>query len=55
VRTRLLFLAVFTPLGVLGRPFWRRRLGLSLAPRASSYWRRRRNMPVSDDDLRRLT
>jgi hypothetical protein len=41
VKTRLLFLAVVTPLAALGRPLWRRRLGLGLDPGAETYWRRR--------------
>jgi len=41
VKSRLLFLAIVTPLAVLGRPVWRRRLGLRFEPGAASYWRRR--------------
>ena len=53
MRTRLLFLAVVTPLGVLGRPYWRRRLGLAMQPRAETYWRRRDDGAVTAADLRR--
>jgi hypothetical protein len=41
VKARLLFLFVLTPLGVLGRPYWKRRLGLAFHPDAKTYWRRR--------------
>ena len=41
MKTRLLFLAVVTPLAAVGRPLWRRRLGLSPATNAGTYWRRR--------------
>lgn len=50
--TRLLFRAVVTPLGVLGRPLWRRRLGLGFDPDARSYWRQRDEGPVGADALR---
>jgi hypothetical protein len=53
VKTRLLFLAVVTPLGMLGRPLWRRRVGLALSRRAATYWRTRERRPVAPDDLRR--
>jgi hypothetical protein len=53
VKTRLLFLAVFTPLGVLGRPLWRRRLGLRFSTDASTYWRDRGEERVTADALRR--
>jgi hypothetical protein len=52
VKTRLLFLGVVTPLGVLARPYWRRRLGLALQPRARSYWRPRRGGALRAEDLR---
>jgi hypothetical protein len=53
VRTRLLFILVVTPLGVLGRPLWRRQLGLTIDRGAETYWRRRRDGEVSAADLRR--
>lgn len=53
MKTRLLFVAVVTPLGVLGRPLWRRRVGVALSPRAATYWRTRERRPVTADDLRR--
>ena len=48
MKTRLLFLAVVTPLAALGRPLWRRRLGLAFAPGAATYWRRRGDVVTSD-------
>jgi hypothetical protein len=53
VKTRLLFLAVVTPLAAVGRPFWRRRLGLGFDPRARSYWRKR-GETIGAEALRRL-
>jgi hypothetical protein len=53
VKTRLLFVAVFAPLGIVGRPVWRRRVGLRLSPGARTYWREREQRPVDADDLRR--
>lgn len=41
MKTRLLFLAVVTPVAVLGRPFWRARLALNDDPDAATYWRLR--------------
>ena len=53
MKTRLLFLAIVTPLGVLARPLWRRRLDLGFDPDAVSYWRDRRRERVTSDALRR--
>jgi hypothetical protein len=52
VKTRLLFLAIVTPAAVVGRPFWRRRLGLGVDRGAESYWRRR-GEKVGRDALRK--
>ena len=52
MKIRLLFLAVVTPLAVLGRPVWRRRLGLGFDARAGSYWRGR-GETIGEDALRR--
>jgi hypothetical protein len=54
VKTRLLFLAIITPLGVLARPLWRRRLDLGFDPSAVSYWRDRRAERVTSKALRRV-
>ena len=53
MKTRLLFLAIVTPLGVLGRPVWRRRLDLGFDPGATTYWRDRRREKVTSDALRK--
>jgi hypothetical protein len=53
VRTRLLFLLVVTPLGVVARPLWRRRLGLGVDRRAASYWHERAGGVVTAEALRR--
>jgi hypothetical protein len=53
VKTRLLFLAIVTPLGVLARPLWRRRLDLGFDPAAASYWRDRRRETITSDALRK--
>ena len=50
MKARLLFVFVLTPLGVLGRPYWKRRLGLALHPDAETYWQRR----TGRDDLKTL-
>ena len=52
MKARLLFLLVVTPLGVVARPLWRRRLGLGLAPRAQTYWHERRDGAIGARDLR---
>jgi hypothetical protein len=52
VKTRLLFLAIVTPLGILVRPLWRRRLDLGFDAAAASYWRDRREK-VTSDSLRK--
>jgi hypothetical protein len=48
VKVRLLFLAVVTPLAAVGRPLWRRRLGLSPATNGETYWRRRGDTVTAD-------
>jgi hypothetical protein len=49
---RLLFLALVTPLGVAGRPLWRRMLALGSSARAHSYWRHRGDR-ITAADLRK--
>ncbi len=53
MRTRLLFRGLVLPLGVVGRPLWRRRLGLGFDPKARSYWHVRDEGPVTGEALRR--
>jgi hypothetical protein len=53
VRIRLLHLLVVTPLGVLGRPLWRRRVPLGLDRSARSYWRPHPTGKVTAAALRR--
>jgi hypothetical protein len=50
VKLRLLFFGLVTPLGVIGRPFWRRRL--SKPSGGDTYWHSRGDT-VTADDLRR--
>ena len=47
MKLRLLFLAVVTPVAVLGRPVWRRRLGLD-ARTTETYWRKRTDAVTAD-------
>ena len=48
MKIRLLFMAVVTPLAVVGRPLWRRRLGLRPATNGVTYWRRRGDAVTAD-------
>jgi hypothetical protein len=52
VKIRLLFLAVVTPIGVVGRVTWRRRLDLGFDSDKASYWRDRRGGRVTKAALR---
>jgi hypothetical protein len=52
VKARLLFLAVVMPLAAVGRPLWRRRLGLGPATNGETYWRRRGDA-VTAESLRK--
>ena len=49
--TRLLHRGVFVPVGVVGRPYWKRRLGIGADRGAGTYWRHREDV-VSARDLR---
>jgi hypothetical protein len=46
-----LFYGVFTPVALVGRPYWRRRLGLGFDRSAATYWHDRRGRPVRGEDL----
>jgi hypothetical protein len=54
VNARFLFRAVVTPLGLLGRPVWRRRIAPHPDPQASTYWRRRRDEVTAESLKRRM-
>ena len=47
-----LFYGVATPVAALGRPLWRRRLGLDFEPRARTYWRDRGREVVKAESMR---
>jgi hypothetical protein len=53
VKTRALFLVIVTPVGILARPLWRRRLELGFDASATTYWRDRRREKITADALRR--
>ena len=48
-----LFYGVFTPVALLGRPYWRRRLGLAFDRSSATYWHDRRRRTVRAGDLTR--
>lgn len=41
MNARLVFRAIVLPVGIVGRPIWRRSVPLAFDAKAATYWRRR--------------